>query len=115
SASGRYGVVGPAHCHRVSTPAPEAPFSAPAAGEPVSSKADPTDRSDQSVLPGEEEALTWSVHLATQRPERAVIITAATVAVGWLAWQLFRNPAMTAFSIEVLFAATADFLFPIRY
>jgi hypothetical protein len=76
-----------------------------------------SDRSDLSDLSDAvaDATLEWSVHLATQRPERAVIITAATVAVGWLAWQLFRNPVMTAFSIAALFAATADFLFPIRY
>ena len=55
------------------------------------------------------------MHLATHRPDRAVVVAAAALAVGALAQFLFRNPVMTAFSIAVLFAATADFLFPIRY
>jgi hypothetical protein len=62
-----------------------------------------------------DESLEWSIHMAPHRPEKAVILAGAALAVGWLSWQLFRNPVMTTFSIAVLIAATADFLFPIRF
>jgi hypothetical protein len=86
---------------------PEAP--APIA-EPKTRPTDPTEES-----PGPEEPLHWTIHHAPNHPQKAVILAAAALAIGWLSWQLFRNPVMTAFSMAVLFAATSDFLFPIRY
>ena len=100
----------------MSTASPQSQDKGAPAETPTPSVAESTDRSDRSDEALEaDETLEWAVHLATQRPERAVIIAAAALAVGWLSWQLFRNPVMTAFSIAVLFAATAEFLFPVRY
>jgi hypothetical protein len=112
--------MGPPHRHRVSTPSPD--IDSDRAGEgrlrpqPGATLVE-TERSGSAE--GEThlaaESLEWTVHLAAQHPHRAVIVGAAGLAVGTLAHLLFQNPVMTLFSVAVLVAATAEFLFPIRY
>jgi hypothetical protein len=92
----------------------------PAALEAISpasaDRSDLSDRSDPSEKAcGSKEALQWTVHLAVHQPQKAVILAGAALGVAYLAWLLFRNPVMCLFAAMVLMAATADFLFPIRY
>ena len=59
--------------------------------------------------------LAWSVHLAASRPRRAAVIVLVALASALLCHQLFGNLLFALFSCAVILAATAEFLFPIRF
>jgi hypothetical protein len=63
----------------------------------------------------EEDRVEWTVHLARDEPARAALVLLTALFAAALCFHLFGSLLFALFTAAALVAATAEFLFPIRY